>query len=213
MNQLTPAQVKVIETWTEKRDGLLREVGVLQTQLDNGRKESTQSGLNLAQLHKDIEFAKGRLTELDALEERHKNSLSIEVAELIARKSRLEAECLDLDKQKENSYTEQSQVVNSITGLREAHDKMVDQAKIVDTVVVQIIETSKKHLSETTVLMAEIKTVAAEVIEKGNQNVKQTSIVLEKLPRYIFELQKPIPIRRAYAVPRGTVIEPDKKLE
>jgi outer membrane lipoprotein-sorting protein len=57
--------------------------------------------------------------------------------------------------------------------------------------------------------MSEVQIVVTQVIEKGNENVKQTGIVLEKLPRYIFELQKPIRIRRAYATPKGTIIRPE----
>jgi len=88
---------------------------------------------------------------------------------------------------------------------------MADQAKIVNQVVGEIIETSTLHTNEMKTIMGDIKFIATEVIEKGNENVKQTNIVLEKLPRYIFELQKPIPIRRTYQVPRGTVIEPEDK--
>lgn len=211
MNELTPAQVKVIETWTEQRDSLLREIGVYQNDFNEIKKSKIDEGLALADLHKQIEFAKGRLVELDTLEERKKTSITIEVAELEARKSRLEAECLALSNRVTAAETEENRVINSISTLCEAHDKMADQAKIVNDVVSQIIETSKTHLSEATVLMSEIKTTSAEIIEKGNENVKQTNIVLEKLPRYIFELQRPIPVRRTYATPRGTVIEPDKK--
>lgn len=211
MNQLTPAQIKVIETWTEKRDILLREIGVYQTQLNDHKKELTGAGLNLADLHKSIAEARGRLAELDALEERHKNSISVELAELEIRKTRLETECTDMEKRIKASETEQSRIVTSITVLCEAHDKMADQAKIVNDVVSQIIQTSQSHTSDMRDIMAEIRTIAAEVIEKGNENVKQTGIVLEKLPKYIFELQRPIPVRRTYAAPRGTVIDPENK--
>ena len=98
-----------------------------------------------------------------------------------------------------------------MANLSKAHDIMEDQAKIVDSVVGQIIETSKTHLSDVKVIADEIKAVTSEVIKKANKNVEQTNIVLEKLPRYVFELQKPIPIRRAYKAQRNLVIEPETK--
>jgi chromosome segregation ATPase len=209
MNNFTPAQNKVIETWTEKRDTLLREIGALETELSDKRKETTQEGINLDALHKSIAEAKGRLTELQLLEDRHKTSVSIEVSELEARKSRLEAECLAKEEDKKKADIELSRINASIAALSNAHNKMADQAAIVNRVVGEIIETSVNHASETKKIMSEVQIVVTQVIEKGNENVKQTGIVLEKLPRYIFELQKPIRIRRAYATPKGTIIRPE----
>lgn len=209
MNNVTQAQTKVIETWTEKRDSLLREIGILETEYATKRKDLTEAGTNLDSLHRSIAEAKGRLAELTALEERHKTSVSLEVAELEARKSRLQGECLAEENKIKKAAEQQTQIGNSITILSQAHDKMADQAAIVNRVVGEIIETSVNHVSETKKNMSEIRSVTLEVIEKGNENVKQTGIVLDKLPRYIFELQKPIPIRRAYATPKGTIIRPE----
>lgn len=213
MNNFTPAQQKVIETWTEKRDTLLREIGALETEVSSKRNELTQSGANLDSLNQSIAEAKGRLTELQLLEDRHKTSVSIEVSELEARKSRLEAECLAKEEEKKNADTELSRINASIIVLSKAHDKMADQAAIVNRVVGEIIETSINHSSETKKMMSEVRTIATEVIEKGNENVKQTGVVLGKIHRYIFELQKPIRIRRAYATPKGNIIRPEPTTE
>ncbi len=211
MNELTSAQIKVIETWTEKRDALLREIGILETQLSELKKITIEEGQASTDLQRQISESKGRLIEIQAIEERTKNSLSIEVAELIAQKSRLESECEAKKSEIKASEEEEKRIISSIAILCEAHDKMSDQSKIVDEVVGQVIERSSQHASDIQILTVETKKVFDEMIEKGNKNITQTNIVLEKLPRYIFELQKPIPIRRAYSVQRGTVIEPENK--
>lgn len=211
MNQFTPTQEKVIETWTEKRDNLLREIGILETRKAELSGENTQAGLNLDEFNRSIAEVRGRLAELDALEERKKDSLSIEVAELEARKSRLEGECTEKDKAIEVATREEKRISDSITLLSDAHGKMADQASIVNRVVGEMIQTTQAHVLETKTVMNEIRTVASEIIEKGNENVKQTGIILEKLPRYIFELQKPIPLRRTFAEPKGKQIEPETK--
>jgi len=130
------------------------------------------------------------------MEDRRKSSVSIEVAEMEARKSRLEAECLAAESRVKASEVEETRIVTSIGVLCDAHDKMADQAAIVNKVVGEMIETTQAHVSETKTIMSDIRAISAEVIEKGNENVKQTGIILEKLPRYIFELQRPIPVRR-----------------
>lgn len=209
MNQLTPAQQKVIETWTEQRDTLLREVGALQTEKGSLNKEVSEKGASLTEINLAIAEARGRLSELDALEDRRKSSVSIEVAELEARKSRLEAECLAAEAKVKASEVEETRIITSIGVLCDAHDKMADQAAIVNKVVGEMIETTQVHVSETKTIMADIRAISTEVIEKGNENIKQTGIILEKLPRYIFELQRPIPVRRYHEARTKNGINPD----
>lgn len=211
MEGITPTQQKSLETWAAQRDALLREIGQYQVECEALRKEKIESGLALNDLHVQIAETRGRLAEIDAMEEVRRNSLSIDVAELEARKSRLESECKAKEDELKIFDERKREKIASIDLLILTHAKMADQAKVVDEVVGQVIATSQKHTGEIAETMANIRTLALEVIEKGNENVKQTGIVLEKLPQYIFELQKPIPIRRAYAVPHKGQIDPEPK--
>lgn len=211
MNNRTPQMVAAIKTWTEERDGLLREIGNYSNQLNELKTSTAAEMASLTDLQVQIADTRGRLAELTALEERMRTSLPIDIAEFIARKSRLESEC-ETKAAELKAATEKYDVIVSATAeLSAAHDVMKDQAAIVNSVVGELIQTSQVHLSDSKGLMAEIKTIADEVISKGNENVKQTGIVLEKLPRYIFELQKPIPLRRTFHAPRGATIEPETK--
>lgn len=198
MNQHTPAQIKAIQTWTEQRDSLLREIGVHTTERDERKKEADAQALRLSDLQTSVAEARGRIAELEALEDRHKTSVSIEVSELEARKSRLTAECIALDGDIASKKGEHELIVSATTALSDATDTMKDQAQVVKSVVSDIIETGKGALSDAKVIIGEIRTVADEVIAKGNANVEQTNIVIDKLPRFIFDMQKPIPVRRTY---------------
>lgn len=211
MTNFTPVQQKAIQSWTETRDKLLREIGLYTTERDDRKREANDEALRLSDLHTSIAEARGRIAELNALEERTKTSVSIEVKELEVRKSRLEGECLEKEKELEAAAEEHRLTVSNTYDLMSAHDVMKDQAQIVKSVVSDIIETSKGHLSDSKVLMTDVRTIVTEVIEKGNENVKQTNIVLGELPRFIFEMQKPIPIRRAYATPKGTIVRPKEE--
>jgi len=211
MTDLTHAQAETMQTWAQERDTLLGEISILASQKEALGVELVTAGLNLDELSKTIEFSKGIIKEFAALEDRTRGSLSLDIAELQVRKSRLQGECLakELDSDRLSIMNDEKKL--AIENLSAAHNIMQDQAKIVNDVVGQIIETSKTHLSDVKVIVDYIETVSAQVIEKGNENVRQTNIVLEKLPRYVFELQKPIPIRRAYKAQRNLVIEPEIK--
>jgi len=211
MTDLTHAQAETMQTWAQERDTLLGEISILASQKEALGVELVTAGLNLDELSKTIEFSKGIIKEFAALEDRTRGSLSLDIAELQVRKSRLQGECLakELDSDRLSIMNDEKKL--AIDMLSSALNIMKDQAKVVSDVAGQIIEASKTHLSDVKVIVDYIETVSAQVIEKGNENVRQTNIVLEKLPRYVFELQKPIPIRRAYKAQRNLVIEPETK--
>lgn len=200
MNNFTPAQLKVIQTWTEQRDSLHRDIGVASTELETLTKATTEKGLALADLHQSIAEARGRIAELDALETRMRGSLATDVAELEARKSRLQDECVMIGDRVKAGAEQYAIFVTATANLQSAHDTMKDQSAIVSRVVGEVIQTSQVHTSEMKVIMDNIKTVSDSVIDKGNENLKQTNIVLEKMPKFIFDMQKPIPVRRTYPV-------------
>ncbi len=206
MQNLTPAQLKVIQTWTEQRDSLLREIGQFSAELEVVTKSTKEKGLALADLNQSIAEVRGRLAEITALETRMSTSLPNEIAVLEMRKSRLQSECALLDETIAAGANKHQATVFAIEVLEKAHDVMKDQSAIVNRVVGEIIQTSEVHTSEMKTIMTEIKAISDQVVDRGNENVAQTNIVLEKLPRYIFELQKPIPVRRMYSAERGTHI-------
>lgn len=201
----------MLQTWTEQRDSIIREIGIHSSELEALTKSTTEKGLALADLQQSIAEAGGRLVELQALETRQHGSVSTEVFELEARKSRLQGECTLLDEKLASGANKYQAIVFAIETLEKAHDTMKDQSAIVNRVVGEIIQTSQVHTSDMKTIMDTIKTTSEEVIKKADANLAQTNIILEKLPKYIFELQKPIPVRRLYSPARGTVIEPDKK--
>lgn len=208
MDNLTHAQAETMKTWAQERDSLLGEISVLSSQKEALEVQLVIAGLNLDELRKTITFSQGVIKELAALEERTRGSLSVDITELQVRKSQLEGECFAKETESDRLTVKNDEKILSIVNLSTAHTIIENQAKIINNVVNQIIETSKTHLSNVKVVVDEIEAVSVQVIKKGNENVRQTNIVLEKLPRYVFELQKPIPIRRAYAAKPNQVIEP-----
>ncbi len=215
MNDFTPPQLKAIQGWTEQRDALFEQIRIYSIELDTKKVLDKEAGLALDDKHRQIAEAEGRISVLDRLEESKKNSVSIEVAELTARKSRLEAECIAKDQELASAEKQRAITVVATTDLIAAHDTMKDQAAIVDSVAGRLIEMSKNALSEVKTTMEEIRTVSADVIAKGNENIAQTGIILEKLPKYIFELQRPIPVRRHYpdGHPRAVLSAPEIPVE
>lgn len=190
----------MLDTWAAQRDSIRNEIGKLSVELEDKQKTNISEGLNLADLHKSIADARGRLAELDALEERHRTSVATDVATLEARKSRLESECTAKEAELAVHDTRIAEKVAAIDTLSKVHDKMADQANIVDQVVGQVIQTSNEHIVKTKQAMSEIEAIHTSVLAKSNENLAQANIIIEKMPKFIFDMQKPIPVRRTYPV-------------
>lgn len=198
MNQHTPAQVKAIETWTAQRDQLHRDIAVASTELEEKQKLGTQAGIDLAALHHSISEARGRIAELDALEERMRTSTSNEIAELEVRKARLEGECAVLEAKNASAGERYVIVTGTTEALEAANEVIKDKGAIIESVLGQIIDTSAAHALTAKESIAEMKAVSDTVIDRANENLDQTKIVIEKMPKMIFDMQRPIPVRRTY---------------
>jgi len=205
----TPAQKNAILTWTEQRDNLLKEIGVLNTEKEAIHKANKEQAESADELRLKSAEIQGRLDVLEVLENRQKSSLSIEIVELEKRKSQLETEITA--KEAESKVFDKTKVekMTSIELLSMVHTKVSEQTKVLEETVGKVIKSAETHTSNMVEMVSNIETIATQVIDKSNKNVEQTNIVLEKLPRYIFELEKPIPIRRAYKAQKNLVIEPE----
>ena len=207
----TPAQKNAILTWTEQRDLLLKEIGVLNTEKETIQKANKEEAASAEELRLKSAEIQGTLYVLEVLENRQKSSLSIEIVELEKRKSQLEAEITA--KEAESKVFDKTKVekMTSIELLSMVHTKVSEQTKVLEETVGKVIKSAETHTSNMVEMVSNIETIATQVIDKSNKNVEQTNIVLEKLPRYIFELEKPIPLRKTYAAKAGAKIEPEEK--
>lgn len=200
MNQYTPAQLNAIRTWTEERDSLRTEIGALTTDRDGIAQSNREGAEALTDLNNRIAEARGRLAELETSEDRRRNSVANDVAELEARKSRLEGECTAKEDALKVLDSRQEEKVSNIETLSAAHDRMSDQSAIVDQVVGQVIEKSTGHISHMTEKVREMDEAVSGVITKSKENIEQANIVIPKMARFVFDSQRPVPVRRTYPV-------------
>lgn len=208
MDTFTPAQRNAIQAWTAQRDALLREIGLASEELNTTRAADTAAGLALADKHKQVAEAEGRISVLVQLEERTRTSVPMDIAELEARKTRLTDDCVALDA-KLASGGERYVLITGVTAeLEHAHDIMRDQAAIVNKVTGELVELSTTHLSDAKEIMSDIRAISNTVIDRANENLVQTKIVIEKMPKVIFDMQRPIPVRRTYPVDHPNYVAP-----
>ncbi len=198
MNHFSPAQQKQVQTWTDTRDALLGEIGTLSSERDTLQKEANTQALRLTDIHLSVANAEGRLSVLERLEETKKCSVSIDLAELIARKSRLESEVAEQEAKLKGAKSEYETILVATKALLDSHGIVKDQTDAIKSILSEVKVAALDHLSEAKVIIATMQSASDEVIARSDENLSQTKIILEKLPKYVFELQRPIPIRRTY---------------
>jgi predicted nucleic acid-binding Zn-ribbon protein len=194
----TPQQTKSIQGWTEERDGLLKDIGIYSTELQEIKKSTKQAALDKADIELQIAEARGRLSEIQRYEDSRRLSLPNDIVDLELRKSRLEDECLALETLQTQKEAEYSMVSTATDTLVAANQTMKDQADIVDRVVGEIIQTSGKHTSDMKTMMSDIRAVSEAIIGSSTEVLLKTNSLLESIPKLIVSLQRSLRVRRIY---------------
>lgn len=196
-------QRKRLRSWEYQRDHILKDLEEVQNKLQTARaeydltkKSNIDAGQAFSALEKQIAETKGRLSELQALEDRTKNSVSNDVVKLIEQKSKLDIEIQNKNSELFDIESKKESLLKDIDGLVLLHDKVFDKTKITEEILGKMVSVSQTNISDINAFVDKLKRVVEKVIEKANKNVAQTDIVLGKLPKYIFEMAKPLPVRR-----------------
>lgn len=185
-----------LQTWVGQRDKLLKIVGDLKTSQDSLEKKNTELSEANADLETRISKHLGRLEELERAEKTKGESVSTEVAELIARKGKLEGEVEVKEAEVVSLDAKKATLLESIEILTEVHDKVFSNVNQMEGIVGSVKEVSDKNVAELRELFAEMGSKVREVIEKGKESADGANVILEKLPKWIFELQRPVSIKR-----------------
>lgn len=196
MDPFTPEQTNQLDAWAIARDKILVEI----SNLTRDKQVLTGQNIDLADSNTEIETkinkALGRLEELNKKEEEFKNLVQSETAQLISEKTKLQAEIPALQKEIGGLISQKMLLTETINTLTDVHDKVFDKTSALDQIVEHVTRVSGQNIIDMDAFMVSLKKSVQEIMDKNSENVKTTNIVLEKLPKYIFELEKPIPIRR-----------------
>lgn len=198
-------QKKKIEVWSKERDDLLNDIRILIIDKESQLSLNKEAALEYTDLMKSISKAKGNLEELVGFEDRMRSSVSNDIVSLIAQKSRLEGEISGIKEEILSFDGYVKEKMNNLQALTLVHETILKDIHGIKEVVGSVSEKGSKHLSDIKGLTSNLVESIENLIKKSDENVKQTGIVLEKLPKYIFEMSKPMPLRRVKMEPRKDV--------
>lgn len=183
-------QNQQIKTWSEQRDSLLNEIRILNSEKESIMNETKSLGLALSDLHKSINESKGRIEELVALENRYKESLSIDISGLIIQKSKLES---DIELQTivlKETLEKERNTIKLIESFTSFYNDIIEKISTLNKVAFESSEINQKNVLEINTLIDSLKKGVEEIIDLNQRNITETNIVINKVPAMLVELQK-----------------------
>jgi lipopolysaccharide biosynthesis regulator YciM len=212
MNEITQAQEKVIKSWTEQRDSLLCEIGVLRTEKDNLNKEVSGKAISLTDINNNIAEVKGRLSELKEIEDRYKSSISIEMANLEIEKTKLQLIVSEKTEAVKNLEKQMLSITETLLRNKISEDLILKQEKIIEKAIGGFDDIHKTNLTELKTVMIDISRTYGQIIEKGEQHIEKTESLLSKLTKYLYMMSRPTIPKRPYLSKKGDIIRPEEKI-
>ena len=189
-DQLTPEQKAYLETWAGKRDLILSEVSVLQSQkdkLDEAIKNASDSYTDIQAMFSQT---LGRITELKIKESELPLLITKEIAGLQSQKSVLESEITNLTKVVGVLTEQKASLEKDVSSAISNFDILKDGALVLDKVVDHVTVVSSENVKKIDTLVTDLGKGLEEIIAVNKKNVQETNIVIDKLPRMIVEAQK-----------------------
>lgn len=196
MNELTPEQQAMLNTWVGQRDSVLKEIAnarVEEEKLLTSNKDLSQSNTEIAN---KIQQGIGRLEEIEKHEAERKNLVSSELVTLESKKTALETTITSLEgdvKQLGENKTELLRDVANITGF---HDHVFEKAHGLVGIISESITVSQETGQKIVALLEAAGVELQKVIDVGEKNVDKTNKLVLEIPQLIVDLHKGVIERR-----------------
>lgn len=198
MDELSQDQKAQLSSWASQRDILLADIANLKDEKQKlviGNNQLAESNTDIVdRINQNI----GRLTELDKKEEEYEKIVSAEIANLLPKKTELQAEISNLKKEVDFYISQKDSLLDLIMKLTSIHNKLSENALHTEKMIGHVTEVNSSNVREVESLLITIKNEVKKIIDLNAENVDKTNKVITELPRIIFDLQRDILERKHF---------------
>ena len=188
--ELTPEQRQQMSSWAAQRDAILSEISVHRTANDQLTSSNKALAASNTEIDTKIKEKTGRLEELDKKEKEAEGILSVEVADLTALKSKLQAEVFGLEKEVQALKANVESHKGMITTLADTHNKVFDHTADLHKAMGDSTKLNAANIAQINELLDRMKGSLQQVWDVNSQNVEKANYIIAQLPQMFFELQK-----------------------
>ena len=194
--QISTEQQNKLATWAEQRDLLLREISILEN-----KKESLEiANILSADSYTDKETRKtiliGEIKQLEKQEEKRKNLISIELDSLNTQKNELENSVEKQTLLLESCIAKKDLVFKLTQELTSVNERLAGKNKEIEVIVEKVKVTTDANLSVTQNMFDTLGKNLKNLFSSHKEASESANVILEKLPRWIFEPQRPVSLKK-----------------
>lgn len=187
---MTQEQTQQIDTWTLQRDTILSEIATLSKEKEMLSKSNVELAESCKEIENRIVKFSGNIEEIEKRNLILSDKISIELADLVKRKSNLELDVDNLNKEIENLESEKKVLKNDVAFLTDIYGSLAKNIQNVDKLIGHVVKVSEENKNTIDQIIDSVKTSSKEIIEINQKNVKESNLILEKLPAMVVELQR-----------------------
>jgi len=194
--QISTEQQNKLATWAEQRDLLLREISILEN-----KKESLEiANILSADSYTDKETRKtiliGEIKQLEKQEEKRKNLISVELDSLNTQKNELENSVEKQTLLLESLIAKKDLVFKLTQELTSVNESLAGKNKEIEVVASRLQRSAEKNIFDSNNLFDSLKKDMKGLLDSSVSASESANVILEKLPRWIFELQRPVSLKK-----------------
>jgi uncharacterized coiled-coil DUF342 family protein len=188
--EITLEQEEQLTAWAAKRDAILSEISVLQTQKDKLAIDNKSLADSNSDTEKRINQSIGRMSALDQVESGYEGIVSSQISVLLSEKSGLQSDVTGLKNEIGILVSQKDTLVESISLLKDAYDRVFLRAEVLDKVVDHVTRVSADNLRAMEVSSADFKTTVNEMVGVLNKNIEEANYVITDIPKAFIELNR-----------------------
>ena len=194
--KITPEQMKKLGSWAEERDAILNDISVLNDEKSILERKNKEAATSLT----DKETRKNEVVgEIKQLEKQQKNQINLfpkELSNLKTEKTELQGE---ISKEKillASVKSEKKLVIESTNVLLKVNKGLSNKNVEVEKIVDKFNKLTTKNLSDIGKMFSILKKGLESLLIKEKEASDSANTILNKLPRWIFELQRPHSLKK-----------------
>lgn len=196
MEPLTLEQQRQLNSWASKRDSILLEISNAQTEKEKLTIENKALADSNTEIYDKVQQSVGRLIELTKQEEDRGKVISIEVAELITKKSLLQTEVSNLESTISALTDNKMSLIEDSENAVKFHEAVFARAHDVDRIVSETIKINAENTGGIKNILVEAGNELQKIITIAESNVNITNKAIQEIPKIIVDLHKDVLERR-----------------
>jgi len=194
--KLSLDQQNKLATWAEQRDSILNNISSLTDQQKSLEKENINSVNSLNEKEERKKILIGEIKQLEKQEEKRKNLISVELDSLNTQKNELENSVEKQTLLLESFIAKKDLVFKLTQELTSVNESLAGKNKEIEVVASRLQRSAEKNIFDSNNLFDSLKKDMRGLLDSSVSASESANVILEKLPRWIFELQRPVSLKK-----------------